>query len=210
MEYRNLLRIIGKKGLRAKLYFMVALVATTILSSTSDAVMAVYRNIVSENVVPVINSVWFKIYGTFNPIPEHHDYHFLVTFFIPPSAGNVGRSESTGVSIPGEECRKSGGATFSAPSSLNFENWQNNIITEANCSSGRVTVTLIPQTGGEKEVIYDGLFYEGKQITFSGDSGRYNAGVLKLMSTDRSESEGDWIQVNEYQKKGTCDSQCFD
>jgi hypothetical protein len=53
----------------------------------------------------------------------------------------------TGVSIPGEECRKSGGVTSSAPSSLNYEYWKNNVITEAYCSSSRVTVAIIPQTG---------------------------------------------------------------
>jgi hypothetical protein len=71
----------------------------------------------------------------------------------------------TGVSIPGEECRKSGGVTSSAPSSLNYEYWKNNVITEAYCSSSRVTVAIIPQTGGE-QIIYDGLFYEGKQVPF--------------------------------------------
>lgn len=210
MEYRKLLRVMSKKGWRARLYLAAALVATTILSNTSDAVVEVYRTIVSENVMPVMNTVWFKIYGTFKPLPEHYDYHFSVTFYIPPSGGNIGGSESTGVSIPGEECRKSGGMTSSATSSLNFENWQNNVITEAYCSSSRVTVSLIPQTGGERQVIYDGLFDEGKQITFSGVPGRYNAGVLKLISTDRSEPVGDWVPVNECQKSGTCDSQSFD
>lgn len=210
MVYRKRHRVIRKKGWRARLYLAAVLVATTILSSTSDAVVEAYRNIVSENIVPAMNTLWFKIYGTFNPLPEHHDYHFSVTFYIPPSAGNIGGTENTGVSIPGEECRKSGGVTFSAPSSLNFENWQNNVITEAFCSSSRVTVSLIPQTGGERQTIYDGLFYEGKQIAFSGVPGRYNAGVLKLISTDRSEHVGDWVPVNECQKSRTCDSQSFD
>ncbi|GJK93642.1 hypothetical protein TUM17569_49700 [Klebsiella oxytoca] len=110
----------------------------------------------------------------------------------------------TGVSIPGEECRKSGGVTSSAPSSLNYEYWKNNVITEAYCSSSRVTVAIIPQTGGEKQIIYDGLFYEGKQVTFSGVPGRYNAGVLQLMSTDRSEPVGEWAPINQCQKNGTC------
>lgn len=110
----------------------------------------------------------------------------------------------TGVSIPGEECRKSGGMTSSAPSALNYEYWKNNVITEAYCSSSRVTVAIIPQTGGEKQIIYDGLFYEGKQVPFSGVPGRYNAGVLQLMSTDRSEPVGEWAPINQCQKNGAC------
>ncbi|MBP2850465.1 hypothetical protein [Dickeya oryzae] len=204
MEYKELMRVKNKKTFRARLYLAAAFIMTTILTNTSDAVMDAYRNIVSQNISPAINSIWFHIYGIFNPLPEHHDYHFSVTFYIPPSGGNVGGREMTGVSIPGEKCRKSGGMTSSAPSSLNFEYWQNNVITEAYCSSSRVTVALIPQTGGEKQIIYDGLFYEGKQIPFSGIIGRYNAGVLQLISTDRSEPVGDLVPANECQKSGTC------
>lgn len=182
---------------------------TTMLAVTSSAMIEVYRNIVSENVVHVVNSTWVKIYGMLNPLPRDHDYHFSVTFYIPPSGDNTGGSESTGVSISGEECTKSRGITARTPSSLHFENWQNNIITEAYCSSGKVIVSLIPQTGGERQVIYDGLFYEGKQITFSGVSGKYNAGVLTLISTDRSEPTGDWAPINECQGSGSCNSQYF-
>lgn len=204
MEERKLFRVKVKKGWRGRLYLAAAFIATSLFSLTSDAVGEAYRSIVSENVEPAMKTLWFQIYGMFNPLPEHHDYHFSVTFYIPPSGGNVGGIESTGVSIPGEACRQSGGITASEPSSLNFENWQNNVITEASCSNSRVTVTLIPQTGGEKQIIYDGLFTDGKQISFSGVSGRYNAGVLKLISTDRSEPVGEWIPVNACQKTGTC------
>lgn len=198
-----------KKRWWARLCLYATLATTTMLTATSSAVIEAYRNIVSENVVPAVNSAWIKIYGILNPLPKGHDYHFSVTFYIPPSGENAGGSESTGVSISGEECSKSGGVTSSAPSSLNFENWQNNIITEVFCSSGKVIVSFIPQTGGERQVIYDGLFYEGKQIIFSGVSGKYNAGVLKLISTDRSEPVGDFVPINECQKSGSCDSQYF-
>ncbi|MGM3172744.1 hypothetical protein [Dickeya lacustris] len=198
------MKVKNKKGLRARLYIAAVFITTTILTSTSDAVMEAYRNIVSQNVIPVMSSVWFQIYGMFYPLPEHHDYHFSVTFYIPPSGGNVGGKETTGVSIPGEECRKSGGMTSSAPSGLNFEYWQNNVITEVYCSSSRVTVALIPQISGEKQIIYDGLFYEGKKIPFSGTHGRYNAGVLQLISTDRSEPIGDLVPINGCQKSGAC------
>ena len=110
----------------------------------------------------------------------------------------------TGVSIPGEKCTQPGGLTSSEPSSLNDEGWKNNVITEAYCSSGRVTVALISLTGGEKQIIYDGVFQEGKKIPFSGISGKYNAGVLQLLSTDRTEPIGEWVPVNECQKNGTC------
>ncbi|HDC4279236.1 TPA: hypothetical protein O8L23_003828 [Enterobacter cloacae] len=204
MEERKLLRGKVKKEWRVKLYLAAAFISTTILSSTGDAVLEVYRNVISENVAPALKTVWFQLHGIFNPIQEHHDYHFSVTFYIPPSGGKAGGSENTGVSVPGEACRKYGGITSSSPSSLNFENWQNNVITEVYCSSGRVTVTLIPQTGGEKQIIYDGYFNNGKQISFSGASGRYNAGVLNLISTDRSEPVGDWFPINECQKSRTC------
>lgn len=110
----------------------------------------------------------------------------------------------TGVSIPGEKCTQSGGFTSSEPSSLIDEGWKNNVITEAYCSSGRVTVALMSLTGGEKQIIYDGVFHEEKKIPFSGISGKYNAGVLQLFSTDRSEPVGEWEPVNECQKNGTC------
>ncbi|EOJ8668810.1 hypothetical protein J7S95_18745 [Providencia stuartii] len=208
MGYKKRLKVM-KKRWWARLCLYATLAVTTMLAVTSSAMIEAYRNIVSENVVHVMNSAWVKVYGMFNPLPKEHDYHFSVTFYIPPSGDNTGGSESTGVSISGEECSKSGGITYSTPSSLNFENWQNNIITEAYCSSGKVIVSLIPQTGGEKQVIYDGLFYEGKQITFSGVSGKYNAGVLTLISTDRSEPTGDWVPVNECQESGSCNSQYF-
>lgn len=198
-----------KKKWWARLCLYTTLVVTTMLTVTSSAVIEAYRNIVSENIVPALNSAWINIYGTLYPLPKDHNYHFFITFYIPPSGENAGGSESTGVSISGEECSKPGGVTSSAPSSLDFENWKNNVITEAYCSSGKVVVSLIPQTGGEKQVIYDGLFDEGKQIVFSGVSGKYNAGVLKLISTDRSEPVGDWVPVNECQKSGSCDSQYF-
>lgn len=198
------MRIQNGKKFRARLYLAVVFIITTILTSTSDAVMEAYRNIVSQNIIPVLNSFRFQIYGFFHPLPEHHDYHFSVTFYIPPSDGNAGGREMTGVSIPGEECAKPGGLTSSAPSSLIDEGWKNNVITEAYCSSGRVTVSLISITGGERQIIYDGFFYEGKQITFSGISGQYNAGVLQLISTDRSEPVGEWVSVNECQKNGKC------
>ncbi|PZD67381.1 hypothetical protein [Pantoea ananatis] len=198
------MRTKNKKNFRTRLYVVAVFLVTTILTSTSDAVMEAYRNVISQNIVPVMNSFWFQFYGFVYPLPEHYDYHFSVTFYIPPSGGNVGGKEMTGVSIPGEECRKSGGVTSSAPSSLNYEYWKNNVITEAYCSSSRVTVAIIPQTGGEKQIIYDGLFYEGKQVPFSGVPGRYNAGVLQLMSTDRSEPVGEWAPINQCQKNGTC------
>ncbi|MCM7367719.1 hypothetical protein [Enterobacter ludwigii] len=198
------MRTKNKKNFRTRLYVVAVFLVTTILTSTSDAVMEAYRNVVSRNIVPVMNSFWFQFYGFVHPLPEHHDYHFSVTFYIPPSGGDVGGQEMTGVSIPGEECRKSGGVTSSAPSSLNDEYWKNNVITEAYCSSSRVTVAIIPQTGGEKQIIYDGLFYEGKHVPFSGVPGRYNAGVLQLMSTDRSEPVGEWTPINQCQKNGTC------
>lgn len=71
-----------------------------------------------------MNSLKSQIYGFFHPLPEHHDYHFHVTFYTPSSGGNAGGREMTGVSIPGKDCIKSEGVTSSAPSSLIDENWK--------------------------------------------------------------------------------------
>lgn len=198
------MRIQFGKKLRARLYLAGAFIITTILTSTNDAVMEAYRNIVYQNIYPVMKSFGFHVYGFFHPLPKHHDYHFSVTFYIPPSGGNSGGREMTGVSIPGEECTQPGGVTSSAPSSLVDEGWENNVLTEAYCSSGRVTVAIISLTGGEKKIIYDGIFHKGEKIPFSGVSGKYNAGVLQLISTDRSEPVGEWVPVNECQKNNTC------
>lgn len=72
----------------------------------------------------------------------------------------------TGVSIPCEECRKSGGVTSSAPSSLNDEYWKNNVITEAYCSSSRVTVAIIPQTGERSSSFMTVCFTRGNMSLF--------------------------------------------
>lgn len=204
MENRNRLRVRTIKKWRTKFYLAAVFVVSTLVATTGDAIVEAYRKVVSDNVVPAVNSAWFHVYGIFNPLPEHHDYHFSITFFNPPSQGKPGSSESTGVSITGEDCRKSGGKTAYNTSSNNIEGWQNYVITEAFCSSHGVTVTLIPQAGGEKQIIYEGLFHEGKQIPFQGVSGRYNAGVLTLLSTNRAEPHGKWSPVNECQKNGTC------
>lgn len=198
------MKIKNANRFRKRFYVVAAFIITTVLTSTSDAVMEAYRNVISQNIVPAMSSFRFKIYGVLHPIPEHNDYHFYVTFYIPRSNGNTRSREMTGVSIPGEECTKPGGVTSSAPSSLIDEEWKNNVITEAYCSSGRVTVALISLIGGEKQVIYDGVFEEGKQIPFSGDPGKYNAGVLQLISTDRSEPTGEWIPINECRNHETC------
>lgn len=179
---------------------IVAAIGAAIVTGIGD----VSRNLVSENVVPAMTSAWFHVYGIFNPLPEHHDYHFSVTFFNPPSEGKPGSEESTGVSIPGEKCSKPEGVTSYKTSSSDIKGWQTYVITEVFCSSHGVTVTLIPQAGGEKQIIYDGLFYEDKKVPFPGVPGRYNAGVLWLLSTDRSEPQGEWEPVNECQKDGTC------
>lgn len=198
-----------KKRWWANFRLYATLAATTLLTVTISSVIDVYRNTVSENVMPAVSRAWFNIYGMLKPLPKDHDYHFSITFYIPPLGEHTGSSENTGVSISGEECSKFGGATSSALSSFNFENWQNNVITEVYCSNGKVIVSLIPQTGGERQVIYDGSFYEGKQIAFSGVSGKYNAGFLKLISTGRLEPVGEWVPVNECEKSGVCDSQYF-
>ena len=204
MENRNRLRVKTIKKLRTKFYLAAVFVVSTFVATTGGAIVEAYRKVASENVIPAVSSAWLHVYGIFNPLPEHYDYHFSVTFFNPPFEGNPVSSESTGVSITGEDCRKSGGKTSYMTSSSNMEGWQNYVITEAFCSSHGVTVTLIPQAGGEKQIIYEGLFYEGKQIAFPGVSGRYNAGVLTLLSTDRSEPHGEWVPANECQKGGAC------
>lgn len=198
------IKIKNANRFRKRVYFFAAFIITTILTSTSDAVMEAYRNVISQNIVPTVSSFKFKIYGFLHPFPEHNDYHFSVTFYIPRSDGNTRSREMTGVSIPGEECTKPEGVTSSAPSSLIDEEWKNNVLTEAYCSNGRVTVALISLTGGEKQIIYDGFFQEGKQIPFSGVPGKYNAGVLQIISTDRSEPTGEWAPINECQNDGAC------
>lgn len=198
------MKIKNVNSFRKRLYIVAALIMTSLISSTGDAILEGYRNFISQNISPVMNFLGFKIDGFLHPLQEHNDYHFSVTFYIPRSESNTRSREMTGVSIPGEECTKPGGATSSAPSSLIDDEWKNNVITEAYCSSGRVTVALISLTGGEKQIIYDGLFQEGKKISFSGVPGLYNAGVLQLMSTDRSEPTGEWVPINECLKDGRC------
>lgn len=198
------MKIKNVNSFRKRLCIAAALFMTTVITNTGDAILEGYRNFISQNLSPAINSLGYKIYGFLHPLQEHNDYHFSVTFYIPLSESNTRSREMTGVSIPGEECTKPGGATSSAPSSLIDDEWKNNVITEAYCSSGRVTVALISLTGGEKKIIYDGLFQEGREISFSGVPGKYNAGVLQLMSTDRSEPIGELVPINECQKDGTC------
>lgn len=192
-------------NLKKRIMIGVGVVMTTMISTSGIAVLEVYSNFLSQNIVPTIRSVWYWTRGYIVPIPDDKQYVFDIGFYIPSDISRSTISEHIGISIPTKECRSVEGASAINPRLLGD---YNNVIAEVHCyRSGLVKVELSPQNGGKKLTLYDGIFVNGKKKSFPGVSGSYNAGILRLLQVGTEKPSGPMVPVNKCQASNTCEEE---
>lgn len=195
-------------NLKKRIVIGIGLIITTIISTTGITLLEAYSNLLSQNIAPTIKSVWYWTRGYIAPIPDDQQYVFDIGFYISPEINKSTISEHIGISIPTKECRTMEGKSAVKPSTDSWRENHINVIAEANCNrSGLVKVELSPQSGGKRLTLYNGIFEDGKEISFPGVSGSYSAGVLRLLQVGTKEPSGSWIPVNKCQTSNTCEEE---
>lgn len=131
-----------------------------------------------------------------SPLPREAVIGLNLMFYMPSASGDESWAEGVSATIPSGSCRKPGGHDIVRAFDESPNGHRTNTIMIIHCRpSGRVSVSLAPQSGNVRQ-IYDGRFKDGDKVGFAGVSGSYDAGVLTMYRLDAVKPTGPWEPLN--------------
>lgn len=177
-----------KKHLSSGLLALSAAVGGALLEASTD--------LFKKNFEPALVSTRNTFEDWLSPLPAKALIGLNLMFYMPSAYGDETRAEGFSATIPAKICRQPDGHDIVRAFDESSNGHRTNAIMLIHCRpSGRVSVSLAPQSGEAKQ-IYDGRFKDGEKIGFAGVAGSYAAGVLTMYRLDAVEPSGQWKPVN--------------
>lgn len=177
-----------KKHLSSGLLVLSAAVGGALLEASTD--------LIKKNFESVLINTRNTLEDWTSPLPRETVIGLNLMFYMPPASGDESWAEGVSATIPSGSCRKPSGHDIVRAFDESPNGHRTNTIMIIHCRpSGRVSVSLAPQSGDVRQ-IYDGRFNDGEKIGFAGVAGSYAAGVLTMHRLDAVEPSGRWEPVN--------------
>lgn len=187
-----------KKNLSKGLIAVIAAVGGACLEATTD--------IIKKNFELALIGTRNTFEDWSSPIPADALIGITLETYMPSASGDEPRAEAVSATILAKSCRKPDGHDIIRVFDESPNGHRTNAVMMIHCRpSGRVTVSLAPQSG-ETVQIYEGRFKDGEKAGFPGVPGSYYAGVLTMHRLDAVEPSGPRVPVNECQVNDSCDS----
>lgn len=175
-----------------------------IIVAAGGACLEASTDLIKNNFEPALMATRNFFEDQFSPIPDGAQLGLNLTFYIPSAKAGETYAEGVSATIPGVLCLKPNGHSIVRTFDQSSYGHQTNTVIHLTCRpSGRVSVSLVPQSGHIVKV-YEGRFNDGDKVPFSGVPGSYNAGILTMHRLDVREPEGAWVPVNTCQQSNTC------
>ena len=177
-----------KKYLSSGLLAAVAAIGGALLEASTD--------LLKRNFEPALVSTRNTLEDWTFPLPSEVVIGLNLMFYMPSASGDESWAEGVSATIPSRSCRKPGGHDIVRAFDESPNGHRTNTIMIIHCRpSGRVSVSLAPQSGDVRQ-IYDGRFKDGDKVGFAGVSGSYDAGVLTMHRLDAVKPTGPWEPLN--------------
>lgn len=172
--------------------------------AAGGACLEASTDLIKNNFEPALMATRNFFEDQFSPIPDGALLGLNLTFYIPFTKAGDTSAEGVSATIPGSLCLKPNGHSIVRAFDESSYGHQTNAVIHLTCRpSGRISVSLVPQSGHSVKV-YEGRFNDGDKVAFSGVPGSYYAGILTMYRLDAREPKGPWIPVNTCQQSATC------
>lgn len=171
-----------------KKYLSSGLLAT--VAAIGGALLEASTNLLKENFEPTLLIVRNALEDWSFPLPKDAVIGLNLMFYMPSASVGEPWAEGVSATIPSGSCRKPSGHNIVRAFDESPNGHRTNTIMIVHCRpSGRVSVSLAPQSGDVRQ-IYDGRFKDSDKVGFAGVSGSYNAGVLTMHRLDAVQPTG--------------------
>ncbi|ELR0533333.1 hypothetical protein R3I79_003446 [Escherichia coli] len=175
-----------------------------IIVAAGGACLEASTDLIKNNFEPALMATRNFFEDQFFPIPDGALLGLNLTFYIPFAKAGDTSAEGVSATIPGSLCLKPNGHSIVRAFDESSYGRQNNAVIHLTCRpSGRISVSLVPQSGHSVK-IYEGRFNDGDKVAFSGVPGSYYAGILTMYRLDAREPKGPWISINTCLQSTTC------
>lgn len=175
-----------------------------IIMAAGGACLEASTDLIKNNFEPALMATRNFFEDQFSPIPDGALLGLNLTFYIPFAKAGDTSAEGVSATIPGSLCLKPNGHSIVRAFDESSYGHQTNAVIHLTCRpSGRISVSLVPQSGHSVKV-YEGRFNDGDKVAFSGVPGSYYAGILTMYRLDAREPKGPWIPINTCQQSATC------
>ncbi len=187
---------VAKKSISKGLIAVIVAAGGVCLEASTD--------LIKNNFEPALMATRNFFEDQFFPIPDGALLGLNLTFYIPFAKAGDTSAEGVSATIPGSLCLKPNGHSIVRAFDESSYGHQTNAVIHLTCRpSGRISVSLVPQSG-HRVKIYEGRFNDGDKVAFSGVPGSYYAGILTMYRLDAREPKGPWISINTCQQSATC------
>lgn len=175
-----------------------------VIVAAGGACLEASTDLIKNNFEPALMATRNFFEDQFFPIPDGALFGLNLTFYIPFAKAGDTSAEGVSATIPGSLCLKPNGHSIVRAFDESSYGHQTNAVIHLTCRpSGRISVSLVPQSG-HRVKIYEGRFNDGDKVAFSGVPGSYYAGILTMYRLDAREPKGPWISINTCQQSATC------
>ncbi|EIH97701.1 hypothetical protein DEN96_26625 [Escherichia coli] len=175
-----------------------------VIVAAGGACLEASTDLIKNNFEPALMATRNFFEDQFFPIPDGALLGLNLTFYIPFAKAGDTSAEGVSATIPGSLCLKPNGHSIVRAFDESSYGHQTNAVIHLTCRpSGRISVSLVPQSG-HRVKIYEGRFNDGDKVAFSGVPGSYYAGILTMYRLDAREPKGPWISINTCQQSATC------
>ncbi|WNK06511.1 hypothetical protein RMO93_25450 (plasmid) [Escherichia coli] len=197
-------QVFTKQCVRTKSLKIISKGLIAIIVAAAGACLEASTDLIKNNFESALMATRNFFEDQFFPIPDGALLGLNLTFYIPFAKAGDTSAEGVSATIPGSLCLKPNGHSIvRAFDGLSYGH-QTNVVIHLTCRpSGRISVSLIPQSGHRVKV-YEGRFNDGDKVAFPGTPGSYYAGILTMYRLDARKPKGPWVPLNTCLQSTTC------